>query len=211
MKSTVIIWIFQLSTSFVRTKEIVEFVVLEPESDSAEMQWLMSYDLWGLKLNLNFSSSSLRIMSSSARYERYKGNQVLFWWVHSTCWSSSAEMWANPVLACCYMSFAFQSLSVIGWKLWQRWLWQQCSVGVWEVPMSFQLCSQGQQGVCVCQWHQVTRQALSPLQSGGTQLSRWHCIPRAGTACSEQPVLDRAGAQTPSLYTAQIGILAYIL
>uniref|UniRef100_A0A803VAY8 Rap guanine nucleotide exchange factor 6 n=1 Tax=Ficedula albicollis TaxID=59894 RepID=A0A803VAY8_FICAL len=47
----------------------------------------MAYDLWGLKLNLNISSSSLRIMSSSARYERYKGNQVLF------CSETIARCW----------------------------------------------------------------------------------------------------------------------
>lgn len=67
---------------------------------------------WGLTLNLNFSS--LRIMSSSARYERYKGNQVLFWWVHSTCWSSSAEMWAN-LMFCMLLYVTCFSVIVHNW------------------------------------------------------------------------------------------------
>lgn len=166
-KSTIIIWIFWLSTSFVWNKKIVEFEVLEPESDSAEIWWLMAHSLWGLKLNLNFSSSSLRIMSSSARYERYKGNQVLFWWVHTTCWSSSAEIWANPMF--CMLLYVICFLVMVN-----NWLKALAGVVVAVVQCWCLRGARGfparspetaERGVCVCQWQEVTeRQAVSPVQ-----------------------------------------------
>lgn len=149
----------------------------------------MAYDLWGLKLNLNFSSSSLRIMSSSARYERYKGNQVLFWWVHSTCWSSSAEMWANPMFCMLLYVICFsvivhnrlKALAEVVVAVVQCWFFERCPWLSSPAPRD-----SGGGYMCVSVTPGDWKAGTVPSAAGGAlvTLSRWHCIPGAGTACT---------------------------